>query len=274
MSFLTDICLGLRYILPIFPYVFIATGKVVPWASGMVGAGKWPARGLVGASLLATTAATATIHPDYLAYFNWASGGPDRGAEHLIDSNLDWGQDLVKLDRWIKKNHSGEKVGLAYFGQINPSLLALEGRGFDWFLPAALPGTMVAMPGVKTDILVGPARRLTPGLYAISATLVRGLPWRLYDRSILKEPQFAWMPTWNARGEDAFGYFRELSPVARVGHSIYVYQVTQADCDRLARLWTRPRVGPGAEGASGAAGSRVDPSGSNRHSRAVEVGGP
>ena len=34
MSFLTDINLGLRYVLAILPYVFIATGKVVPWMPG------------------------------------------------------------------------------------------------------------------------------------------------------------------------------------------------------------------------------------------------
>ena len=35
MSFLTDINLGLRYVLSIFPYVFIAAGKVVPWVEGV-----------------------------------------------------------------------------------------------------------------------------------------------------------------------------------------------------------------------------------------------
>jgi Dolichyl-phosphate-mannose-protein mannosyltransferase len=250
MSFLTDICLGLRYILPIFPYVFIATGKVVPWASGVVGRGKWPARVLVCASLLATSAATATIHPDYLAYFNWASGGPDRGGEHLIDSNLDWGQDLVKLDPWLKANHPGRKVGLAYFGQINPSLLKLAGGGFDWFLPPGLPETIEPMDGVKLEIQVGPARRLTPGLYAVSASFVHGLPYRLYDSASLTVPKLSWMPAWNARREGAFSYFRELTPVARVGHSIYIYEVTGEDCARLAPLWARPRVGSKAEGAS------------------------
>ena len=37
MSFLTDINLGLRYVLAILPYVFIATGKLVPWSLGLVG---------------------------------------------------------------------------------------------------------------------------------------------------------------------------------------------------------------------------------------------
>ena len=246
MSFLTDICIGLRYILPMFPYVFIATGKVVPWAWGISGGWKWPAKVLIGGSLLATAAATASIHPHYLAYFNWVSGGPDRGAEHLIDSNLDWGQDLVGLDRWLRANHPGERVGLANFGQINPSLLKLRGGGFDWFLPPALPGTIDPLKGVDIRYRIGPAPRLTPGLYAISASIVHGLPWRFYDSISLTSPETSWMPSWNTgrnrEEEDAFGYFRGLTPVARVGHSIYVYEVTQQDCDRLAPLWARPRL--------------------------------
>ncbi len=246
MSFLTDICLGLRYILPIFPYVFIGTGKVIPWASGLAGRARPAAWAVVVGSVAATGAATATIHPDYLAYFNWASGGPDRGAEHLIDSNLDWGQDLVKLDRWLRANHPGRPVGLAYFGQINPSLLALRGGGFDWFLPPVLPGTIRPVNDeIDTRPLIGPAPRLRPGLYAVSASIVRGLPWRVYDS--VRPPTAAWMAPWSA-GTDAFGYFRGLTPVARVGRSIYVYEVTPEDCARLAPLWMRPRLEEKAEG--------------------------
>ena len=46
----------------------------------------------------------------------------------------------------------------------------------------------------------------------------------------------------SAREDDAFGYFRELTPVARVGHSIYVYEVTGEDCARLAPRLARPRL--------------------------------
>jgi 4-amino-4-deoxy-L-arabinose transferase-like glycosyltransferase len=249
MSFLTDICLGLRYILPIFPYLFIATGKLVPWASGFRGWRKRVGWGVIGLALLATSAATASIHPDYLAYFNWASGGPDRGSEHLIDSNLDWGQDLVKLNRWLKREHPGERVGLACFGQINPTLLTLRGDGFEWFLPPALPGTIRQASSLDRSYLDGPADRLTPGLYAVSASVLRGLPWRFYDSRSLKPPyHLPWLGAWSSfenpeTHDDAFGYFRELTPVARVGRSIYVYEVSPEDCARLAPRWTGARVG-------------------------------
>ena len=58
----------------------------------------------------------------------------------MIDSNLDWGQDLVALQKWWKKTIPGEPIGLAYFGQINPSIFKLRGDSFDWFLPPVKPG--------------------------------------------------------------------------------------------------------------------------------------
>jgi len=240
MSFLTDICLGLRYILPIFPYVFIAAGKLGPWISGLTGTRRRIGLAVVLGSLGFNAASVAAIHPHYLSYFNLASGGPDRGAEHLIDSNLDWGQDLVTLRRWLAANHPGRKVGLAYFGQINPSLLALRGDGFEWFLPPPRPDTLRPV-GTDPSRLVGPARRLTPGLYAISASIVRGLPWRLSDPQSLRSPQAAWQAAWNADA-DAFSYFAALTPIKKVGHSIYVYELTAEDCVRLAPQRVRPRL--------------------------------
>jgi hypothetical protein len=49
----------------------------------------------IGASLLA--------HPDYFPYFN-RLGGRDPG-RYLIDSNLDWGQDLLRLRHTARKLH-------------------------------------------------------------------------------------------------------------------------------------------------------------------------
>jgi hypothetical protein len=265
ISFLTDICLGLRYILPVFPYAFIFVGKVAPWAAGQAGMRRIAAIGLIGGALGANVAAAACIHPHYLAYFNWISGGPDRAPARLIDSNLDWGQDLIGLSQWLHENAPGRKVGLAYFGQINPMILTVRDlvrrgdldqggatlqntlppmksptEGFDWFLPPAKPGTVAPMTGnpAPDPRIPPPAKRLEPGLYAVSATFVYGLPFRLYTNG---PPTLCWGPQWNARLPFAFDYFRLLQPRARVGHSIYVYEVRPEDLDRLEAERLRPR---------------------------------
>jgi hypothetical protein len=224
MTALTDINLGLRYVLPIFPFVYVAAGKVVPAIAAVRGVMRLVlAAGLVGCLGL-TALQTALVHPSYLASFNWISGGPDRGSEHLIDSNLDWGQDLVGLKRWLAKYRPGQQIGLAYFGQINPNIFGMRNEEFPWFLAPVLPGS--TLPMSRSPGLVGPAPRLQPGVYAVSASIVRGLPWRMYDPG-------GWQPGWNAWKLGAFGYFAELTPVANVGHSIFIYDVTEADCARI-----------------------------------------
>ncbi len=236
ISFFTDINLGLRYVLPIAPYVFIATGKVVPWLEGLAIPWRRLMRGVAACSLGSTVAATAWIHPHYLAYFNWASGGPDRVPARLIDSNLDWGQDLVGLREWWEKTIPGERLGLVYFGQINPSIFAARGRAFDWFLPPPLPGTTHAMLR-PSPVLIGPAKRLTPGYYAVSATALYGLPWRYYDPAPLDEAPQAWSPAWNVAEKNAFSYFRRFQPIGPpIGHSIYLYHLTEQDVARVANL--------------------------------------
>jgi len=235
MSFLTDINLGLRYVLSIAPYVFIAAGKVVPWVEGLSGPRRRVGRTFTLATLGLTVTSALWIHPHYLAYFNWVSGGPDRVPVRLIDSNLDWGQDLVGLRAWCREHARGQPVGLAYFGQINPAMFAFSqpGDSFDWFLPPVKPGSTVPLPtkpGLPPPRVVGPSRRLVPGYYAVSASLVYGLRWRLYDPS----PD-AWAPVWDA-GRDAFAYFGRFQPIARIGHSIYIYKLSQEDVERAAPL--------------------------------------
>jgi hypothetical protein len=244
MSLLTDINLGLRYVLPIAPYVFIATGKVVPWAMGLPGRWSRVTGALVGGSLGLTIVASLAIQPHYLAYLNWASGGPDRVPARLIDSNLDWGQDLVGLRKWWEENCRGEPIGLAYFGQINPSIFAMRPHEpFRWFLPPARPGTMRPMFDHSSPYLIGPEPRLKRGYYAVSVTLLYGLPWRLYDPAPLNEVPEAWPIAWNAHGRDgsdAFGYFRRFTPIARIGHSIYVYRLFDEDAARVNESFGQP----------------------------------
>jgi hypothetical protein len=75
------------------PFLFVAAGRVVPWARGRR---PWAA---LAAGLALWTASTFWIHPHYLAYFNETVGGPGQGWRWLIDSNLDWGQDHAEVER-------------------------------------------------------------------------------------------------------------------------------------------------------------------------------
>jgi len=233
ISFLTDINLGLRYVLPIAPYAYIAAGKVVPWLQGLSISWRRLMEALTVGSLSSTVVATLLIHPHYLAYFNWASGGPDRIPARLIDSNLDWGQDLVGLREWWEQTIPGEPLGLVYFGQINPSIFAVRHERFRWFLPPPLRGTVVPMQGYR----FAPPKRLEPGYYAVSATALYGLPWRYYDPTPLDKSPEAWLPAWNVWKERGYSYFRRFSPIGPpIGHSIYVFRLSEQDVASVADM--------------------------------------
>lgn len=245
MTLFTDINLGLRYVLPIFPYLFIGVGKLAPWIA-QASKLERPIKGAVTAACLGgTISASVWIAPHYLAYFNWASGGPDRVPAHLIDSNLDWGQDLVLLRDWWEKTIPDQPLGVAYFGQINPSIFWLRGQPFNWFLPPGRPGSIRPMTKTPAPGLIGPPKTLQPGYYAISATLLYGLPWRLYDPADTDKVPEAWSPAWNAALPDAYGYFRTyFKPIGPpIGHSIYIYHVTEADIARAAPVLESRKVG-------------------------------
>ena len=224
MSLGTNINLGLRYVLPIFPYVFVSIGRLARWAVGT----KRPkiALGFVAGGLALTVAACISIFPHFLAYFNRVSGGPENGLRHLIDSNLDWGQDLVGLRESAREHAKRGPIGIATFGQIHPEIFALREDGFDWFLPSPLPGTMPERPRVS-----GIASPPKPGLYAVSASLVRGLAWRVYSRD-------RWKPY--EAGPNAYAYFQDFTPIDNVGHSILIYRLTANDVERLRPLWRKP----------------------------------
>jgi hypothetical protein len=86
--------------------------------------------------------------------------------------------------------------------------------------------------------LIGPAKTLTPGYYAVSATLLYGMPWRLYDPAPPGEVPEAWVPAWSTSEADAFGYFRQFEPIIKIGHSIYVYRLSADDVARVAPLFS------------------------------------
>ncbi len=234
MTFLTDINIGLRYVLPAFPYAFVFAGRLAPWADrGPIRRIAW---GGIVACFAATVLAVGTIHPHYLAYLNAASGGPDREPPRLIDSNLDWGQDLTNLREWLREHPEEKTVGLAYFGQIPPGLFSWRGDGFPWFLPPSRAGTMFPMG--DTSRMAGPARTVRPGLYAVSATLREGLSWRVYDPSLTIPGA-----TWNVR-DRGYDYFRLARPFDRIGHSILLFRLSEKDAARLEADRLRPADSP------------------------------
>jgi hypothetical protein len=185
-----NINIGHRHVLPIYPFLFVAASRcaIVAWAErGRWGA--WARAAVAGLSIL-YAASVLRVHPHYLAYFNEAAGGPTQGWRWLVDSNLDWGQDLPGLKRYMDAS-AIPRVTLCYFGTADP--------GYYGIASDRLPGYQPPPPSSLT-------RTVRAGdVVAISATHLQGLYL-------------------DAEMDPLMAQFRARRPVATIGHSIFVYR--------------------------------------------------
>ncbi|MFB3828396.1 MAG: glycosyltransferase family 39 protein [Bryobacteraceae bacterium] len=119
-SVTSRINIGLRHILPVYPFLYIASAAVlVSWKRK-----RW-AMSLLALLAGLHAAESLRIYPHYLAFFNFAAGGPESGPRYLLDSNLDWGQDLKNLKAWTDA-HGVRPLPLVYFGRAQASYYGLE----------------------------------------------------------------------------------------------------------------------------------------------------
>ena len=89
-----------RYVLAVFPFLFVAMAGVgCPLSTT-----RWHIRGPICALLLWSSISSLLVFPHSLSYFNDIVGGPANGHKHMINSNLDWGQDLWFLRDWVEKH--------------------------------------------------------------------------------------------------------------------------------------------------------------------------
>lgn len=106
--------LGVRHILPIFPFIFAFSSKsinlIATFKPKMLHFGSVTAvLILIGWYLISAFGS----FPNYLAYFNEFAGGAKGGYRILTDSNLDWGQDIFRMKEFLD-DRSIEKVYLVY----------------------------------------------------------------------------------------------------------------------------------------------------------------
>jgi len=147
-SLTSHINLGIRHIFPIYPFIFIGASsliniklknknKKILLKSGFI---------IIVIYYLFTN---LSIFPYYLSYFNEAIGGAKNGHKFLLDSNLDWSQDIKRLKNWLIKN----KIE-------NPHLLLFGSLEINYYIKNSLP-----LPNNETI----EKRGIEPGYYIISA---------------------------------------------------------------------------------------------------------
>jgi hypothetical protein len=115
--------LGVRHVLPLYPFLLLYAGAFVEWAGGW----HWNVRRtkfLLCVLLVAQAFDIARYAPDYLSYFT-IFVKPANTWQLLSDSNTDWGQGLVALRRF-QDRHPNEPLHLAYFGEVDPAFYGIR----------------------------------------------------------------------------------------------------------------------------------------------------
>jgi hypothetical protein len=201
VSSVSRLQLGLRYILPVYPFLFVLMGGTIggllarrpglksPVVIGIVALLGWYAVG------------TLAVSPHYLAYFNELVGGPKNGYKCLLDSNLDWGQDLPGLADFLRKEGNPEVI-LSFFGTAAPSTYGITYQEFYSY----------NLSGRREDHInsLDPEREF----FVISANSLQCLYYP--DKTI-------------------YDWLKKRKPMAIVGHTLFVYDVTQ-DSDAQTNL--------------------------------------
>jgi len=102
-SFCTTAQIGIRYILPMYPFLYVFLGKIV--SQGMT---RLKICIVAGLSIYLVVS-FASYYPHYISYFNELCWDRTKLYKYLADSNLDWGQDNNYLVEYLEL-HRGEDI--------------------------------------------------------------------------------------------------------------------------------------------------------------------
>jgi glutamine amidotransferase-like uncharacterized protein len=187
-----------RYVLPAFPFVFIwmsSVGRVASRYRRTVGV-------LTAGALIGSIASSLSVYPHSMSYFNELAGGPTGGHRYLLDSNIDWGQDVFYLRDWCRAHPEAKPLRCLFRNSFSDALLGISDIRQPPIGPATDRGAAVAAKPKAQQL--GPR----PGWYALSIH-------RIHD----------------ATGDHL--YFLRFRPVAMAGYSIYIYHITLEQANRV-----------------------------------------
>ncbi len=200
LSMQSALNIGYRHLLPMLPFIYILIGGLLGLVivdEIKVGNYELPiTKKVISVSpIFFLVVINLWIYPNYLSYFNLVAGGPVKGGDILIDSNIDWGQDLFRLQDWMAENGVGQ-VKLSWFGTADPAYYNLS------YEP---------LPGLPRHFNLWWEEPFDPddpppGVYAISIS-------NLWELPLEEKVVFPW--------------FRAREPNDRVGYSILIYRVSE-----------------------------------------------
>jgi hypothetical protein len=234
--------IGARHLLPLYPAICILLGGLTSRLT-TTGLRWW-----VLLLLCWHVGEGVRGYPHYLAYFNQITGR-QQAYRHLVDSSLDWGQDLPGLKAWLDQRRSREpqlRAYLSYFGTGEPEHYGIAAEPLELELrskhglPPAWGGGTFCVSATRLQTVYYPIRGRWNARYeeAYQELLVNATrPERLDSRKLEGLPDGSGEPDLvlmlNQLGSARLlAFLRTKEPDAEVGYSILCYDLTQADVTR------------------------------------------
>lgn len=189
-----------RYVIPALPFLFVfASRAMAKTRSNLV-------QKCIVACLLWQLGAVLWAGPHWLSYFNSVAGGPARGDAWLLDSNIDWGQDLLNLQAWKQKHPEARPLFGLLYSRYDPACVGH---------PVRFPRSSAADRNSQVTEQQKPGGSFSPepGWYAISVSQLQPHRPRLFNLQSMQHVSECWQ------------WFARQTPVDRVGYSIRIYHV-------------------------------------------------
>jgi len=189
--------IGLRYILPIYPFLFIFVSEIINNVSikNRLNLNFYFKFFIITLFLVWYIYSCIKIHPWHISYFNEIIGGPENGYKFLTDSNIDWGQGLKELGNWYKKNNL-KGIYLSYFGTGDPHYYGIK------YIPIGFVNPM--LPEMRSGDKISFSSKDNI-FFAISVT---NLQATYYEN------------------KKVFNWLKEIRPYKIISYSIFIYDLT------------------------------------------------
>jgi len=109
--------IGIRHLIPTVPFVLLLIGYFIR-KNFAIGSKRW-LQIIIIILLIYLPVSTLLNYPNFIAYFNELTPR-DQRYQRLVDSSLDWGQDLLRLKQFVDDNNI-DNIKVDYFGGSVPS---------------------------------------------------------------------------------------------------------------------------------------------------------
>lgn len=116
--------IGIRHLMPTVPFVLLFIGYMLHWIFNIKKS--LVPKIVVGALILFMIISTMRFYPGFIGYFN-EFVPKEKRYQYLTDSSLDWGQDLLRLQKYVTDNEI-KSIKVDYFGGSIPSYYIPESK--------------------------------------------------------------------------------------------------------------------------------------------------